>query len=67
MKIFYWKYLLAFLLANSILSIPLKSYERDKNGIVNLKVKNLGISIKMLLFDFRSKALKRLKMFVLIP
>jgi hypothetical protein len=47
MKIFYWKYLLAFLLVNSILSIPLKSNERDKNDIVNLRVKRQGISIKM--------------------
>jgi hypothetical protein len=66
MKIFYWKYLIAFLLVNSILSIPLKSNEREKNGIVNLRVKREGIN-KNLLFGFRSKSLKRLKMSALIP
>ena len=70
MKIFYWKYLLALLLVNSILSIPLKLNERENNGVVNLRVKravNGGGRNFFFFIDFQSIVRKSVKMFALIP
>ena len=51
-------FLIAFLLVNSILSIPLKLNEREKNGIVNLRVKRQGMNknfIKRLSIEISQK------------